>query len=820
MSAQGSPLSPSPLPAAAPGPSGRSAAARTVAVALVAVAAGGAGCVWAADRASAADRPLVTGAGALAAALLGVAVALGVSRRRLRRELRLRTDALRDEAARTVALHADAARRAVLDLEGAQRAVREAETRRRSSAESETALRTALRAEKAKSAALEGDAARLAETTLPLAVERLRAGGAADSVLARLAQPEEAAHRRLLEALVRELAAGERMRAAGMAACASAASRVQALTTGMLADLREMEQRHDEELLGDLLHLDHCTAQAGRLADSVAVLTGARSGRRWTKPIVMESVLRGAMGRIHAYQRVRLHSTSTLAVAGHAAEGVMHALAELMDNACNFSPPAEQVHVYVQETHSGVVVTIEDAGLVMPDATLARAEKLVSGDPLDVRSLSDNRLGLAVVGCLAHKYGLRVSFRPSSRGGTGVVVLVPSKLVTRGPEDAENGSGDAPDAERYADAGYPRHPVRGQRPDPVGPTGTAGGTGSAGSAAARPVGPVGSTGSTGGARPTGFGGHGGPVARRAPGAPGVPGQTRPAGGTDHPDYPSTGGRGLPRSAAAAAEGRTGTGARELAPRQGAGPAAAPGPWQDRSPAHARPEGTPDPHGAPGTPGAPVTPDAGGAPDGGSPLPATRTPNSPAPSAPSGRPDAGLPWGTGLGMDWVGGAAAPAAPRPSASPLPKRTRGQTLGWPDDGSAGSMGTAVSRPEPTPEQEARTATAGSRFTAFRDAATGGRRIRARAEEPATGSGGSVVDRPATERTAADRTPVETPSADRRPTGPAGAGRTPADDTAGERASVDRTAAEAGPEEPGDRTAPTSLPRTALGGPGGPTP
>ena len=41
-------------------------------------------------------------------------------------------------------------------------------------------------------------------------------------------------------------------------------------------------------MLGDLLKLDHSTAQTGRLADSIAVLTGARSGRRWTKPIVME----------------------------------------------------------------------------------------------------------------------------------------------------------------------------------------------------------------------------------------------------------------------------------------------------------------------------------------------------------------------------------------------------------------------------------------------------------------------------------------------------------------------------------------------------
>ncbi|MEV6132959.1 ATP-binding protein, partial [Streptomyces violaceusniger] len=211
---------------------------------------------------------------------------------------------------------------------------------------------------------------------------------------------------------------------------------VQALATSMLADLREMENRHDETVLGDLLKLDHTTAQAGRIADSIAVLTGARSGRRWTKPIVMESVLRGAIGRISAFQRVRVHSASNAAVAGYAAEGVMHALAELMDNAASFSPPTEEVHVYVEETHAGVVVTIEDGGLVMGPAALDRAQKSVSSESLDLMSLSGTRLGLAVVGCLARKHGLTVSFRPSARGGTGVVVLIPQQLITHVNQDA------------------------------------------------------------------------------------------------------------------------------------------------------------------------------------------------------------------------------------------------------------------------------------------------------------------------------------------------------------------------------------------------
>src|SRR5690606_21343403 len=230
--------------------------------------------------------------------------------------------------------------------------------------------------------------------------------------------------------LAKKLRDANSARAAAVSATANTAGRMQALATGMLADLRAMEEKHqDEEVLADLLHLDHRTAQAGRLADSVAVLTGARSGRRWARPIGMESILRGAMGRISGYQRIRVHSTSDTAVAGHAAEGVMHALAELLDNAANFSPPTAEVHVYVEEVPAGAIVSVEDSGLVMGEAQLRRAERAVSGESADLGGLTGTRLGLAVVGRLARRYGLRVSYRPSARGGTGVLMLVPQDIL-------------------------------------------------------------------------------------------------------------------------------------------------------------------------------------------------------------------------------------------------------------------------------------------------------------------------------------------------------------------------------------------------------
>ncbi|MET9543826.1 ATP-binding protein [Streptomyces sp. NPDC006627] len=271
----------------------------------------------------------------------------------------------------------------------------------------------------------------LTAVTLPAAIAQLREGASADTVLAGLQWPRNPLLRVPAESFVRELAHSERRAAAAQAASAKALSRVQAKSVSMLADLRDMQERHGVEVFGDLLRLDHSTSQLGLMTDRLALLMGGRSSRAWNKPIVMESILRGAVGRISAYQRVRLHCSTTVAVAGFAAESVMHLLAELMDNAANFSPPIDEVHVYVEERSAGIVVTIEDSGLKMADAAMRRAEEAVSGKVTDLASLQGTRLGLAVVGRLAAKYGMSVNFRPSSRGGTGVVVLLPPQLLAQ-----------------------------------------------------------------------------------------------------------------------------------------------------------------------------------------------------------------------------------------------------------------------------------------------------------------------------------------------------------------------------------------------------
>ncbi|MFF4712752.1 ATP-binding protein [Streptomyces eurythermus] len=359
-----------------------------------------------------AARTPLAGGGAVAAVVLSVAVATAAHARRTARNTRQRLEGVTQDVGRLLQQQARTTEEAHQEQ---QRLVDELARQRAELTESFTAERDRL----------------VAEGTREL--DRLRRENAR---------------------LAGELEQARRERAAAVSATANVAGRMQALATATLADLRAMEERHtDEDVLHDLLHLDHRTAQAGRLADSIAVLTGARSGRRWARPISMESILRGAMGRIAGYRRVRVHSTSEAAVAGHAAEGVMHALAELLDNAANFSPPTAEVHVYVEEVPAGVIVSVEDSGLVMGDVQLRRAERAVAGDVSGLGGLTGTRLGLAVVGRLARKHGLKVSFRPSARGGTGVLMLIPQSILT-GSAPAEPAAA-APPAQSVTPAAAP-----------------------------------------------------------------------------------------------------------------------------------------------------------------------------------------------------------------------------------------------------------------------------------------------------------------------------------------------------------------------------
>ncbi|WP_061082730.1 nitrate- and nitrite sensing domain-containing protein [Nocardiopsis alborubida] len=210
------------------------------------------------------------------------------------------------------------------------------------------------------------------------------------------------------------------------------AFRNQALVQRQLRLLDEIEyHEQDPEALRRLFRLDHLATRARRYSDNLIILGGGQSARRWRQPRPLVDVLRAAIAETEDFERVRLTSAPRVLVHGQVVADVVHLLAELVENATQFSPAGTPVDVGCTPAAEGLVVEVEDRGLGMSERGYAEAERTLTQSPeFDVMALpEDPRLGLFVVSRLAGRHGVRVWLRPSPYGGTRATVLIPASLL-------------------------------------------------------------------------------------------------------------------------------------------------------------------------------------------------------------------------------------------------------------------------------------------------------------------------------------------------------------------------------------------------------
>ncbi|WLW56328.1 sensor histidine kinase [Streptomyces sp. YU58] len=305
------------------------------------------------------------------------------------------------------------------------------------------------------------DLTRFAKEIVPAALDRLRRGGSPGEVIRQLGviDPDWAdlprAQVYLLKTVLDIVDTEEIVRDSAQRSFVSIARRVQAIVHQQAVELREMEEDHgrNPEVFDDLLRIDHGTMLIGRLADSISVLGGGRPGRQWPEPVPLYSVLRGAMSRILEYRRISLDSIAKVNIAGISVEPVIHAAAELLDNATRYSPPQTKVHVTATEVQTGVAIEIEDAGVSLSEEARARVEGMLerAKQGTDLQDLGESpRLGLAVVGRLCTAYKMQVSLRSSAYGGVRAVLVVPREMMTTDPAPGLAhgiGAGSAPKAD-------------------------------------------------------------------------------------------------------------------------------------------------------------------------------------------------------------------------------------------------------------------------------------------------------------------------------------------------------------------------------------
>ncbi|WP_432042809.1 nitrate- and nitrite sensing domain-containing protein [Streptomyces cadmiisoli] len=337
---------------------------------------------------------------------------------------------------------------------------------------------------------LRNGALEIARRKLPEAMRKLRAGEEidvraeapagppAEDETGQVAEALGSVHRAALRAAVEraELASG----ISGV--FVNLARRSQVLVHRQLSLLDSMERRsEDPNELSDLFRLDHLTTRMRRHAESLIILSGAAPGRAWRMPVPLTNVVRAAVSEVEDYARVEVRQLPAAMVVGAAVADLTHLLAEIVENAAQFSPPHTRVRITGEPVGNGYAIEVEDRGLGMGKDTLTEANRRIEqSEALDL--FDSDRLGLFVVSRLAARHDIKVHLRTSPYGGTTAVVLLPTPLLHSGaPERSADKTPEpereytrVPDAPRLQEA----VPPTGDRPALVAPVPTAAQNGS------------------------------------------------------------------------------------------------------------------------------------------------------------------------------------------------------------------------------------------------------------------------------------------------------------------------------------------------------
>nr|WP_228537782.1 nitrate- and nitrite sensing domain-containing protein [Nocardia sp. XZ_19_231] len=228
---------------------------------------------------------------------------------------------------------------------------------------------------------------------------------------------------------------------------ANLARRNQNLVRRQLGLISEFEREElDPKALSNLFELDHLATRMRRNAESLLVLVGEASPRRWAEPIALTDVIRAGLSEVDDYRRVVLRRIDDIAVTGAVVSELAHILAELIENGLAFSPPDLEVEVYGRKVAGGYLLAVVDHGVGMPAEQLAEANARLRGEQ-DFIVASTRYLGHYVVGRLAGRLGIDVELNTSPVSGIVARLLLPPSLL------ADEKAGQAADSRNGATRG-------------------------------------------------------------------------------------------------------------------------------------------------------------------------------------------------------------------------------------------------------------------------------------------------------------------------------------------------------------------------------
>jgi hypothetical protein len=162
-------------------------------------------------------------------------------------------------------------------------------------------------------------------------------------------------------------------------------------------------------------------------------------------------VARAATSEIEQYSRVTLTIQPGIAITGSAVSDVVHLLAEIIENATNFSAKHTTVQVSAQLTTvqfpaqelatEGVLIEVSDSGVGIPQSRLAEINSRFENLPVIDVSVS-RHMGLFAAGRLAERHGVRLRLRARSPHGLTAMIWLPASVTERQARPAGGWAGD------------------------------------------------------------------------------------------------------------------------------------------------------------------------------------------------------------------------------------------------------------------------------------------------------------------------------------------------------------------------------------------
>jgi signal transduction histidine kinase len=200
--------------------------------------------------------------------------------------------------------------------------------------------------------------------------------------------------------------------------------------------------RHpDVTLHADLAAMDRLLARMRQDCRNLLVLAGYETVREDSGPVSLTEIARAAVSGVDHACRLSVVVPPGLGVAGYAVTDVTHLLAELIENAANFSPKTAPITLSASEPPGGgLQIDITDSG---PGITPDRRDELNArlADPPPANACLSQHMGLSVVAQLAARHGAVVRLQPAATGtvagGTVAQVWLPAAVtVGRAADDS------------------------------------------------------------------------------------------------------------------------------------------------------------------------------------------------------------------------------------------------------------------------------------------------------------------------------------------------------------------------------------------------